>query len=176
MRNLLLLCVVAATLGLGSSAAHAISATLSFALGDRPDAGLAAEVDAAELAQTLLMADEPLVANFVELYFLAGADTLISNADGTLEGRPAFRIHGPGDSRPFVFRGPHGNASFERRGIIQELAYATLGGEAISALLVTGAPSDRGGRTVTVPVPEPTTAGMLLLGLLGLPALARRPV
>lgn len=165
-RNLLILCVVTATLAGGASAAHAISATLGFARGDGPDAGLDARPDLTEFIEMLQSSDEAFAQTLVELYLVASADTLISNADGTLAGRPVFRIQTPAGIDPFAFRGLQGTLEIQKIWslVAEELAGGGLRRETLAALL--GPDDPRLGPKT--PVPEPATAGMLLLGLLGL--------
>jgi len=134
--------------------------------------------------------DNPLITNirlsitnlnaigFSAVYYVANAGTAFTNIDGTINLLSAMRIDATGTNAPLVSESITVNGIFEPgetwQFIIQDFTNATLAAGAINAIGVpdTNLPPTASGNILGVPVPEPGTAALVALGLLGM-ALAR---
>jgi hypothetical protein len=146
----------------------------------------------ATTACSSLTTDNPLIANalvsitnlnaiaFSDVWYVADYDTALTNADGLVLTALAFKIDAAGANTPLVSEVGGSIAGVFEPGetwsfIIQDYTN-TLG---LSAALISsvGLPSaglGSSGSIVAVPVPEPTTAALVGLGLIGLARARRR--
>ena len=117
--------------------------------------------------------------SFTDLWYVAEPETTLSNADGLVNGLPAFKIDKVGVNQPLVSESIANDGIFspgERwRFLIQDyvnglaLSSAAFTEAGIPSVVVAKASS---GSIIAlpVPVPEPGTAALLVFGLTGLAA------
>jgi hypothetical protein len=137
--------------------------------------------------------DNPLIANvvvsitnlnavaFSDVWYVANYDTTLSNVDGTVLSVSAFRIDAVGVNTPLIFESILADGIFAPgetwQFVIQD--YTNVPGQPASLISDIGLPSagfGSSGSIIANPVPEPTTAVLLGLGLLGLGLARRRTV
>jgi hypothetical protein len=142
-------------------------------------------------ACSTLTTDNTLVANarvsitnlngiaFSDVWYVADQDTTLTNADGLVApGVSAFKIDTAGSNTPLVFESILADGIFAPGEtwdfIIQDYANIfSLSAAELDTIGVPEAGTLSSGSIIAVPVPEPTTAALLGLGVFGL-ALARR--
>jgi hypothetical protein len=110
---------------------------------------------------------------FSDVWYIANYDTTLTNADGTVLSVPAFRIDAVGVNAPLVSESGVADGIFAPGEtwifVIQD--YANVPGQPAALISDIGLPSaglGSSGSIVANPVPEPNTALLLGLGLLGL--------
>jgi hypothetical protein len=151
----------------------------------------ASAVTTTQSACTTLTTDSGLTANalvsitnlnaisFTDLWYIADQDTTLSNADGTVApGVLAFRIDKVGTNQPLVSESILADGIFAPgevwQFIIQDYTNIfLLSASDLDEPGINEAGNFSSGSIVAVPVPEPTTAALLGMGLLGF-SLARR--
>jgi hypothetical protein len=145
----------------------------------------ASAVTTTQSACTTLTTDNGLITNalvsitnlnsisFGSVWYVADTNTALSNADGTVSGGLAFKIDAVGSNRPLISESGIVDGIFAPGEtwtfIIQD--YTNTFGLSAAALGTLGLPQTgnlSSGSIIAVPMPEPTTAALLSLGLLGL--------
>ena len=136
-------------------------------------------------------ADNPLVANalvtitnlnavaFSAVWYIADYDTTLTNLDGLVLTVSAFQIDAAGTNKPLVSESGAADGIFSPGEtwtfIIQDYVNIfSLSAAAISSVGLPSAGLGSSGSIVAVPVPEPTAAALLALGLVGLAGARRR--
>lgn len=152
--------------------------------------GVAAATTTTSACSTLT-ADNPLVVNalvsitnlnaiaFSAVWYVADYDTTITNIDGTVLTVPAFRIDAVGTNQPLVSESGAVDGIFSPGEtwtfIIQDYANTfALSAAAINSIGLPSAGLGSSGSIIALPVPEPTPAALLGLGLLGIASVRRR--
>ncbi len=118
--------------------------------------------------------------DFAEVWYVADPETFLTNVDGIAAGMLSFKIDAVGVNMPLVFESILFDGIFAAgetwEFIIQD--YANTLGLPPSALASIGVPSAgdfiSSGSIIAIPVPEPSTALLLGLGLFGIAVKQRR--
>ena len=145
-------------------------------------------------ACTSLTADNPLIDNvvvgiinlnavaFSDLWYVADYTTTLTNADGVVVATPpvpAFKIDAVGLNAPLIFESGVVDGIFSPgeiwNFIIQDYTNTlALSADLLSTIGLPSAGLGSSGSIVAVPVPEPTTAALLGVGLAGMSLVRRR--
>jgi len=119
--------------------------------------------------------------NFLEVWYVANAQTNLSNLDGSVNGFGAFRIDQVGVNKPLISESVLTDGVFQAGEtwafMIQD--YANNAGMLANAFAAPGVPSlgigdGSSGSIIGVLAPEPGTGGLLIMGLLALARYGRR--
>ena len=111
---------------------------------------------------------------FSAVYYVANAGTVFTNIDGTINLLSAMRIDATGTNTPLVAGDTGGDGIFSPgetwEFIIQDYTNALLAAGAINRIGIpdTNLPATSSGNILAVPVPEPGTAALVAIGLLGI--------
>lgn len=130
--------------------------------------------------------DNPLLSNqavsitnmnaiaFSALWYVANAATVITNIDGTINGMSAFKIDAAGTNASLISESGTADGIFSAGEtwvfILQDYTNALLGAATFNAIGIpdTGLPAVASGSIIGIPVPEPGTAALLVVGLAAL--------
>jgi len=119
--------------------------------------------------------------DFVAVWYVANAQTNVSNLDGAVNGFPAFRIDQVGVNKPLISESLIADGIFNAGEtwvvLLQDFTNnAGFGGNRFDAPGVPSAGIGDGssGSIIAIAAPEPGTAGLVLMGLLGLAQYRRR--
>lgn len=119
--------------------------------------------------------------DFVGVWYVANAQTNVSNLDGSVNGFPAFRIDQVGVNKPLISESLIADGIFNAGEtwvfLVQD--YANNNAQPEGAFAAPGVPSlgigdASSGSIIALVAPEPGTAGLLIVGLLGLARFARK--
>jgi hypothetical protein len=121
---------------------------------------------------------------FDNLWYVANPGTSFQNIDGYINGMPALKIDAVGNHWPLRAESAVSDGIFApgERWSFLIMGYANADGCSSALLGAIGVPSSAGGcasdgssgSIIATPIPEPTTAGLVGLGLLGLAGAGRR--
>jgi len=113
--------------------------------------------------------------SFSDVWYVAEPGTTFTNDDGTINGMHAFQIDAVGVNTPLISESITANGIFEPGEIwtfiVQD--YANAAGLAASSFTEIGVPSNGPSSAASIvanPVPEPGTASLVAIGMIGLAA------
>jgi len=171
------------------------TATLVDELGEVPPFPVGEQILASATITSLTacasVTDSPLIDNalvtiknlnaiaFSAVWYVADYDTSITNVDGTVLSVSAFQIDAVGSNQPLVSEVGGTLAGIFEPGeewtfIIQDYLHVGVPADELDEIGLPSAGTLSSGSIIAIPVPEPTTAALLGLGLLALAVAGRR--
>lgn len=117
--------------------------------------------------------------DFVAVWYVVNPESIVSNLDGTVNGFAALRIDKVGVSKPLISESLIADGIFNAGEtwvfMLQDYVNSAL--EPASAISAIGVPTlgdSSSGSIIALVAPEPGTAGLLIVGLLGLARFGRK--